>query len=102
MPDFDNDVDRLVLHVQVRVAQQSRNFLYVYGIAAIAEGYQGSRPHHLVGVAELHFECVADFASLELRQQVDQVNFDRRVLAAHACDQVGDHVLGDDVVNDGK
>ena len=88
----DQDVDRLVLHVEVRIRQHVRHLVDIDIAAAGGQSGQRRAAHHLVWILELHLKGIGDFRFVELGQQVHQVHLDDRIFAAHARDQIGHHI----------
>ena len=99
MVDLYDDIDGLVLNFEVRVPQQPGDLLDVDIAVAVCERPKRGASNHLVRVAERHFQRPVDVLMLEFRQQLDQVNLDERVFAAHAGNKVRHHVLGHDFFN---
>ena len=92
MVELDQYIDGLALYFQVRVQQYLRHFFDGDVSFPITEGIECGAAYELVRVAELHLERPVDFVLIEFRQQPHNVNLDCRVLAAHAVDQVGNHI----------
>ncbi len=93
-------VDRLVLHIDIGIAQQLADPLHIQLTIHNGERVQSGLTNGFALVAELRFQRADDVGPVELGQDVNQVNADCQILAAHPRNQIGHHVLCRDVTDD--
>ncbi len=93
-------VDRLLLRLDVRVAQDFAEQADVDVAFEAGQRVQHGLPHELVGVLQLPLQRRGDVALVEARQDVDDVRARDRVLALEAAQQFRDDArvgdFGDD------
>ena len=95
MVHLHQHVHGLALYVEVGVLQEPRHRRQIDRGAPFRERAERRAADHLVRILELDLQRLADFRTVEFAEQVDQVHFHDRVLAAHAGHQVRHHLRFD-------
>src|SRR3954454_1287287 len=88
MVGLDDDINRLVLNVDLRVLEQRTDPLNVdRTVHSLERGKRGT-PNEFVRVSQLRLKRGLDFRRIEPREQVDDVDARNRVLTPDASDQL--------------
>ena len=97
---LNDDVDGLVHDVEIGIEQQAGDQRDVDGRLRARDAGERRAAHELVAVAQRFLQRLVDVGPVEAREHVDQMRLDERVLAVHARQQIGHHLLGRDLVDE--